>query len=170
MASDKEQLVKEEIDFYKRHIASQLLYLRRQHGLTQKGMGKLVGVSYQQVQKYENAKSHVRAAILFHIANMLEVPLGQFLPPQNFIRRSNHQSNHPPQPDYQIREDGEDYEPPPALTAEIMEVIALFSRIDDKSDRASLVSLMRSLAGKAKADKTGLPRAAKTKLHSANGG
>lgn len=47
-------------------------------GLTQEKMGELLGLTFQQFQKYENAKNRVTADRLWQIAQILEVPIGYF--------------------------------------------------------------------------------------------
>ena len=44
-------------------------------GLSQEALGKKLGVSFQQIQKYENATNRVSAARLFEICSVLKVPL-----------------------------------------------------------------------------------------------
>jgi transcriptional regulator with XRE-family HTH domain len=43
--------------------------------LTQEAVGKKLGITYQQVQKYENGKSSITASRLFDICEALEVSL-----------------------------------------------------------------------------------------------
>jgi transcriptional regulator with XRE-family HTH domain len=47
---------------------------RRPH-VTQEAVGKKLGLSYQQVQKYENGKSRISPSRLFDICEALEVSL-----------------------------------------------------------------------------------------------
>jgi len=44
-------------------------------GLTQEDLGQKLGVSFQQVQKYENGSNRVSAARLFEICEALDVSL-----------------------------------------------------------------------------------------------
>ena len=44
-------------------------------GLTQEELGQKLGVSFQQVQKYENGSNRVSAARLFEICEALDVSL-----------------------------------------------------------------------------------------------
>lgn len=46
---------------------------RKVRGLSQTELGKALGVSYQQVQKYENGKNRLGASRLQQIANVLDV-------------------------------------------------------------------------------------------------
>lgn len=45
--------------------------LRRKQGLTQKDLGEMLGVTYQQIQKYERGKSNVNASKLLILLEIL---------------------------------------------------------------------------------------------------
>jgi len=63
------------------HIAVSVRMLRRARGLTQTELAKTLGISYQQMQKYEAAKSRLPASYLYAIATRLGVPVWSFFPP-----------------------------------------------------------------------------------------
>lgn len=54
--------------------------LRRIHGLTQMGLAERMGVSYQQIQKYEYGRSELTISRLWQIAGALDVPVGTLVP------------------------------------------------------------------------------------------
>jgi transcriptional regulator with XRE-family HTH domain len=56
-----------------RHVAAQIRIQRKARGLSQTELGKALGVSYQQIQKYENGKNRLGASRLQQIANVLDV-------------------------------------------------------------------------------------------------
>jgi transcriptional regulator with XRE-family HTH domain len=51
---------------------------RRQLGLSQKALGDALGISYQQVQKYEQGVSRIGAGRLQQLAEILKVPVSVF--------------------------------------------------------------------------------------------
>jgi transcriptional regulator with XRE-family HTH domain len=51
---------------------------RLQLGLSQKALGDALGISYQQVQKYENGVSRIGAGRLQQLAEILNVPVSVF--------------------------------------------------------------------------------------------
>jgi transcriptional regulator with XRE-family HTH domain len=57
------------------YIGTQIRDRRSALGLTQEALGKKLGVSFQQVQKYEKGVNRVSAARLFEICKALKVPL-----------------------------------------------------------------------------------------------
>jgi len=67
-----------------RHVGQQLRILRIHSNLSQTELGHEVGLSYQQVQKYESGKNRISASMLYVIASRLNVPVNRFfdgLPP-----------------------------------------------------------------------------------------
>jgi transcriptional regulator with XRE-family HTH domain len=58
------------------YIGAQMRDRRTALGLSQAALGAKLGVSFQQVQKYESGVNRVSAARLFEICKVLRVPLG----------------------------------------------------------------------------------------------
>ena len=56
-----------------RHVGARIRMQRMVRGVSQKDLGNAVGVSFQQVQKYEKGTNRVSASRLQQIANVLEV-------------------------------------------------------------------------------------------------
>jgi transcriptional regulator with XRE-family HTH domain len=57
------------------YIGGQMRKRRVALGWSQETLGKRLGVSFQQVQKYENGSNRVSAARLFEICEVLKLPL-----------------------------------------------------------------------------------------------
>ncbi len=60
------------------HLGRRLRRRRRLLGLTQQQLAQVVGVRFQQIQKYECGANRISAARLWRIAAALEVPVGYF--------------------------------------------------------------------------------------------
>lgn len=60
------------------HIGSRLRDRRRFNGLSQKDLGESVGLTFQQVQKYEVGQSRITSSTLYVFANFLRVPISYF--------------------------------------------------------------------------------------------
>ncbi|MBB3948449.1 transcriptional regulator with XRE-family HTH domain [Rhizobium skierniewicense] len=56
---------------------------RKALGMSQTSLGETVGVTFQQIQKYENAKNRVGAGRLSKIAAALDVPVSYFFDQEN---------------------------------------------------------------------------------------
>ncbi len=60
-------------------IGKRIRHRRISMGLSQKELGSHLGVSFQQIQKYEKGLNRVSAGCLLEIAKKLEVPMNFFL-------------------------------------------------------------------------------------------
>lgn len=52
--------------------------VRVQSGVSQAQLGRSIGISFQQLQKYENARNRVSASMLYEIGRSLDVPVSRF--------------------------------------------------------------------------------------------
>ena len=60
------------------HVGSRMRVRRQVLGMSQEKLGDALGVTFQQVQKYERGTNRVGASRLFRIAQVLDVPVGFF--------------------------------------------------------------------------------------------
>ena len=60
------------------HVGSAIRKLRRDAGMTQQQLAEMVGIKFQQIQKYETGANRVSASRLWEIARALEVPVERF--------------------------------------------------------------------------------------------
>jgi transcriptional regulator with XRE-family HTH domain len=65
-------------DHVDRHIGHRLRTRRLALRMSQTDLADAIGVSFQQVQKYEKGSSRVSASTLQALAEMLKVPIGYF--------------------------------------------------------------------------------------------
>ncbi|BAB52588.1 helix-turn-helix domain-containing protein [Mesorhizobium japonicum] len=60
------------------HVGRQIATVRLQSDVSQAQLARAIGVSFQQLQKYENARNRVSASMLYEIARSLDVPVSRF--------------------------------------------------------------------------------------------
>jgi len=60
------------------HVGKKLKEIRTQRGFSQTDVAQRVGISFQQVQKYETGSNRIAASRLFELANVFEVHPGSF--------------------------------------------------------------------------------------------
>jgi len=60
------------------HVGGRLRQLRNYKGLTQEQLATSVGVTFQQVQKYERGTNRVGASRLYDFSKVLNVPVASF--------------------------------------------------------------------------------------------
>lgn len=109
-------------------IGERIRLRRTELGLTQDQLAAALGVSYQQVQKYENGANRISAVRLWQIGRRLEVPVGWFF-------------DDPPA-------EGEDRPAPgPLVHARgVLEVARGFGELRAPEVKAALLGLLRTLA------------------------
>jgi transcriptional regulator with XRE-family HTH domain len=62
------------------YIGSQIRTARLERGLSQTELGVVIGISFQQVQKYEKGSNRISAGALFELAEFLDEPVQWFFP------------------------------------------------------------------------------------------
>lgn len=67
-------------------IGAQLRLRRRKLMMSQATLGDRIGVTYQQIQKYESGTNRISAAMLIRAADALEVPPAALLPDGPTVR------------------------------------------------------------------------------------
>ncbi len=60
------------------HVGARVRELRLTRGLTQTDLAERLGISFQQVQKYEKGTNRIGSSRLWDISQVLETPVGAF--------------------------------------------------------------------------------------------
>ncbi len=60
------------------HVGKRVRHRRWMLGMTQQQLGDLVGIKFQQIQKYETGMNRISASRLWDIAKALDVPINYF--------------------------------------------------------------------------------------------
>ncbi|MEL6664603.1 MAG: helix-turn-helix transcriptional regulator [Henriciella sp.] len=120
-----------------RIVGQRLRWRRRELKLTQEQLGEKLGLTFQQVQKYEKGVNRISAGRLFEMAQVLGITITYFYEGVDDLLEepgmlSVHEDDHPPSL--------------PVLDGEAMELIKAFQQIGDKSLRRSLLETIRAAA------------------------
>ena len=62
------------------YVGRKIKEVRKHSKLTMIDLADQLGISYQQVQKYESGRNRVSAGVIFDIARMFKLPIGFFFP------------------------------------------------------------------------------------------
>lgn len=111
-----------------RTIGSLIASLRKAQGLSQSALGDAIGVSFQQVQKYEKGRNRIGAGRLQMIADLLNVPVETF-----FAAQAGSESEEPGVRTF--------FENP-----QVMELVLAFTSISDETTRCSVLSIVKTAA------------------------
>ena len=60
------------------HVGARLRQRRTLLGMTQTSLGEAIGLTFQQMQKYERGRNRISASRLFDLSRMLDVPVENF--------------------------------------------------------------------------------------------
>ena len=60
------------------HVGARLRLARHLNNLSQETLGTAVGLTFQQIQKYERGSNRIGASRLFQFSEILDVPVGYF--------------------------------------------------------------------------------------------
>jgi transcriptional regulator with XRE-family HTH domain len=110
-------------------------------GMSQERLGELLGLTFQQVQKYEKGVNRIGAGRLFEIAGILGVPIGFF-----YEDAENALNNKPG-----FAEDDDSGSVMEFISSgEGLQLTLAFMRIKDPKVRRRILDLVRELAGEEK--------------------
>jgi transcriptional regulator with XRE-family HTH domain len=128
----KEFLTAEEIDHY---IGQKLKFRRLMIGKTLDDVGKLVGVSFQQIQKYERGQNSISSSRLFYLAKALDVDTSYFF---EQINNTNNSVSDSSQTEFDSIVNVND--------RELISIIKSYSMIKDANIRKKLTELVKALS------------------------
>jgi transcriptional regulator with XRE-family HTH domain len=114
------------------HIAEKLRQFRLIHGMSQDKLGELVGVTFQQIQKYEKAKNRISASRLFEFAQFLEQPIGAFFEGMKADRMYYN---------YEFKSDKNQRQKAEEFSKEILPLTRAFNRIESEEAKKHLIGL-----------------------------
>jgi transcriptional regulator with XRE-family HTH domain len=122
------------------HVGTRVRLRRMLLGMSQEKLGEHLGLTFQQVQKYEKGVNRIGASRLFDLAKVLGVPVQFFYDEApNLIQSSAAAPGFAEQPD-------ESYVVEFLGTREGLELNKAFARVADPRVRRSIVDLVRALA------------------------
>ena len=120
------------------HVGSRVRLRRMLLGMSQERLGESMGLTFQQVQKYEKGVNRIGASRLFQISRILDVPV------QFFFEEAPHVDG-PGQPTGLSEPDSEAFILEFLNSREGLELNRAFVKIADAKVRKSVVDLVRAL-------------------------
>ena len=121
------------------HVGSRVRFQRVFIGMSQQKLGKLLGLTFQQVQKYEKGINRIGASRLFELAQIFSVPVQFFF---DELTLSGGATSTPG-----FSEDGSETNYSDFLsTREGIELNRAFQQIKDPKVRRNVVELVRAMA------------------------
>lgn len=124
------------------HVGTRVRLRRTLLGMSQEKLGEAIGLTFQQVQKYERGANRIGASRLFDLSRVLDVPVSFFF---DDMPNPEGAPNPAPTP---VPEAGE---PDPMAKRETLELVRAYYRITDPAVRKRIFELTKAVAGPADA-------------------
>ncbi len=125
------------------HVGARLRVRRTLLGMSQTTLGEAIGLSFQQVQKYENGKNRISASRLFDLSRLLDVPIQYFFDDMpaaiaaSSLAQGGGKAKKPPS-----------YEPNPMARRETLELVRAYYKITDPQIRKHLFAMTKTLGAR----------------------
>ena len=119
-------------------VGARLRLRRRMLGLSQEKLGEAIGLTFQQVQKYERGTNRIGASRLHELSRVLDVPVSFFFDDTDPVRA--------PAMGGFAEPPAEAFETDPLRKRETVELVRAYFAIEDATVRRRLLDLARALA------------------------
>jgi transcriptional regulator with XRE-family HTH domain len=120
-------------------VGARVRLRRNMLGLSQERLGAAIGLTFQQVQKYERAANRISASRLYQLSRVLDVPVSFFYDDLDPVRA-------PAIPAGFAEPPGAAFEADPLRKRETVELVEAYFAVADPAVRRRLFDLARSLA------------------------
>jgi transcriptional regulator with XRE-family HTH domain len=124
------------------HVGSRVRLRRTLLGLSQERLGEAVGLTFQQIQKYERGANRIGASRMYDLAHVLDVPVSFFFDdmPDDVKQRDAVPVN--------VTEDDDaaGAEPNPLNRRETLELVRAYYRISSARVRKRMFELVKAVA------------------------
>ena len=119
------------------HVGQYIRLRRMSLGMSQQELARELGITFQQVQKYEHGTNRVSASRLYEIATLLDTDVGGFFPPNKELGQGDvcHEETWPF-----------------LTTREAVKMLTAFSRIENAKIRSSILGLTESVTRERKTE------------------
>ncbi len=127
------------------HVGARLRARRTLLGLSQMALGDALGLSFQQLQKYEGGHNRLSASRLYDVSKLLDVDIGYFFDEMDRATKSEspaHLSLKKPKRSPRKPPKSED----PLHKRETLELVRAYYRITDSKIRGHIRKLIQSAA------------------------
>ncbi|MFZ2620320.1 MAG: helix-turn-helix domain-containing protein [Alphaproteobacteria bacterium] len=123
------------------HVGRKLKQRRTLLGLSQEKLADALGITFQQVQKYESGANRVGASRLFQIGKVLDVTVSHFF--DGYTAPTNSYS---PAPTFAVAEDTKAFDDDILTRKETLDVVRAYYAIPNATIRKKMLGMMRAMA------------------------
>ncbi len=129
------------------HVGARVRMRRTLLGMTQTTLGEAIGLTFQQMQKYEKGTNRISSSRLYDLARTLDVPVESFFDDMPIAvaasspAQGRGKAKKPPS-----------YEPDPIATQETLQLVRAYYKIEDANVRDRLRELTKAIGSAASKD------------------
>lgn len=125
------------------HVGSRLRLRRTMMGLSQEALANAVGITFQQVQKYEKGSNAMNSSRLYEFSTFMNIPISYFFDGLSSSSLSQEKSPHHA---VGFEEPAELFDHKTVSDRESLEMMKAFRRIREQTLRKRLSDLVRAVA------------------------
>ncbi|MCH7806477.1 MAG: helix-turn-helix transcriptional regulator [Proteobacteria bacterium] len=120
------------------HVGSRVRMRRTLLGMSQEKLGNALGLTFQQIQKYERGANRIGSSRLYKLSHILDVPVGYFFEDmqEETVRRARGLSDTNP----------ETFEQDQLAKRETLELVRAYYKISDPKVRKKTFELVKAVA------------------------
>ena len=125
------------------HVGSRIRLRRTLTGMSQERLGEALGLTFQQVQKYERGVNRVGASRLYDLSRVLDVPISFFFDDMPDTSGNGNGSTHVA--GFAERGEFGGHADDPLAKRETLELVRAYYRITDAAVRKRVFDLIKSM-------------------------
>ncbi len=120
------------------HVGKRVRLRRTLLGMSQEKLGDAIGLTFQQVQKYERGTNRIGSSRLFQLSQVLDIPVSYFFDdlPIEFAGNANGSADHGA---------AGTYDSDPLARRETLELVRAYYRISDPAVRKRVFELVKAV-------------------------
>ncbi len=127
------------------HVGARLRVRRTLLGMSQTTLGEALGITFQQMQKYEKGTNRISASRLFDLSRLLDVPIQFFFDDMPTAVSASSPTNKKRGRPKKLPS----YEPGPMAKRETLELVRAYYKIGDPEIRKHLLAMTETLGAAA---------------------
>ena len=130
------------------HVGNRIRLRRTLLGLSQDKLASLLGLTFQQVQKYERGMNRVGASRLWDVSRVLDIPIGFFFEDmdKDVANQSPRMFNVPEAENEFLEEESAQYEVDPMQRKETLELVKAYYKIPNRKAAKHLFDLIVAMS------------------------
>lgn len=129
------------------HVGNRIRMRRNLLGWSQEKLGSLLGLTFQQIQKYEKGLNRVSASRLWDFSVVLETPISFFYEDMDkSVAQQSPRMFSNPDADYQLNEEMEAFNADPMQRKETLELVRAYYKIPNRQAARHLYELIVAMS------------------------